>query len=616
MKKNPEKRLAFSYVRMSTEKQIKGDSLRRQLEWGQSYATANELQLDDSLRDIGVSAWRGDNRKKGALGEFLRMVRESRIPNGSFLLVESLDRLSRSQVMDALELVTGILRAGITIVTMGPPEQVYTWDGINGDFGQLIITLTIMARAHEESERKSQRIRAAFENKRKLSRNGIKTNQTPPHWIDATPIGKGQFEYLLNDRAPLVQWIFERSADGVGFDRIARELNERGQATPKPSKRGWWYTSIANIITNRSAIGEYQPYEGVDGVRIARGDPIADYYPAVVTNDLWLRAQKIVHRNRKGGRAGTAFSNLFSNMAFCSHCQSAMHMISNSRSEKQWSYLVCSANHRKQMRDIAGKLVPICEGDRYRFRYKNVEKFVLDNVTEFGVSDLLLIKRTDEELQALNEQHADCVIKLEDLRRREERLLAFAEADEAGEIPAILAQMGKRKLEREEAEQRLQHLQHAIAVARAKQTALDPVSAIHSMRERWETTEDEGERYGLRVRCNRAMRDFIDYVTFDGSDGSFMVILFGGLRAYKFTNPKFARNSKKFQSGALSQQPVVVDMTRFAHDQPHQYPEYARLIASPIDPKQQLKNDIRRRGLSPNSLPVDVVSIRQHEKKP
>jgi DNA invertase Pin-like site-specific DNA recombinase len=193
------KNLAFSYVRMSMEKQIKGDSLRRQLEWGHQYAASNNLLLDDGLRDIGVSAWKGNNRKRGALGEFVRMVESGRIPRGSFLLVESLDRLSRTQVMDALELFTGILRSGITIVTMGPPEQIYTWESINGDFGQLIITLTVMARAHEESQRKSERIRAAFANKRKLSQKGIRTNSSPPLWITATQVAKGEFTYSLNE---------------------------------------------------------------------------------------------------------------------------------------------------------------------------------------------------------------------------------------------------------------------------------------------------------------------------------------------------------------------------------------------------------------------------------
>lgn len=543
------KRLAFSYVRMSTEKQIKGDSLRRQLEWGQQYAAANDLLLDDGLRDIGVSAWKGNNRKKGALGEFLRMVERGEIPQGSFLLVESLDRLSRTQVMDALDLFTGILRSGITIVTMGPPEQVYTWEGINGDFGQLIITLTVMARAHEESQRKSERIRAAFANKRALSQRGIRTNSSPPRWIKAAQVSKGVFTYALNDRAPLIAWIFERSAQGVGFDRIAKELNGRGEPTLKPSTGGWFFTSVSNIVENRAAIGEYQPHEMVDGKRIPRGDPILNYYPKVVTDDLFLRAQKIRHRNRAGGRGGRYFTNLLDGMAQCAHCRSRMYIINNSPSDKQYTYLVCSANFRK----ITGANgTPVCSKGTYRFRYEQAEQFILDNVNEFGVSDILQMRRADEDLRKRNEELASLLVKLEDVGRKEARLLTILESEDGENIPGLLALAKQRTQERKETEALIKALKHEREIALAKKQGLDPASAVHAMREAWGTTTDANERYGLRVRCNTAMRDFINSIQFDSREGSYTVILFDGYRAYKFFNVTRVRHAQ--------QKPLVADM--------------------------------------------------------
>jgi len=92
-------------------------------------------------------------------------------------------------------------------------------------------------------------------------------------------IGRGIFEYELNEKAEIVREIFEMSANGIGFHIIAREMNQRGVPTLKPGKKGWWYSGVAFIVRNRSAIGEYQAYEQVDGERIPRGDPIPDYYP-------------------------------------------------------------------------------------------------------------------------------------------------------------------------------------------------------------------------------------------------------------------------------------------------------------------------------------------------
>ncbi|MER2218893.1 recombinase family protein [Methylobacterium brachiatum] len=573
---NP-KRLAFSYVRMSTEKQIKGDSLRRQLEWGRQYAAANDLLLDDSLRDIGVSAWKGNNRKRGALGEFLRMVEFGEIPRGSYLLVESLDRLSRTQVMDALEVFTGILRSGISIVTMGPPEQIYTWEGINGDFGQLIITLTVMARAHEESQRKSERIRAAFATKRKLSQNGVRTNSSPPKWITATQIAKGEFTYSLNERAPLIEWIFQKSAEGIGFDRIAKELNAKGEPTLKLSAGGWFFTSVANIVLNRAAIGEYQPHEAVDGKRVPRGDAIPDYYPKVVTAELFLRAQKIRHRNRTGGRGGKHFTNLLDGMAHCTHCRGRMYIINNSPNDKQYTYLVCSSNARKL---ADGHSRPICRDGTKRFRYDQAEQFILDHVGEFGASDILRLRRAEDELRLLEERLASLAVKLEDINRREARLLTVLESEDADTIPGLLALAKQRTREREETEALMKTLKYEREIELAKKRGLDFSSAVQAMRKAWMVAKDDNDRYGLRVRCNTAMRDFIDSIQFDSREGSYTVILFGGHRAYKFFNVPRTRQA--------SQKPLVVDMQPLIET--GLWPHSPALAAAPLAPHYERVN--------------------------
>jgi DNA invertase Pin-like site-specific DNA recombinase len=88
---------------MSSAEQVKGDSLRRQLERSRLYAEKHGLALDESLQDLGVSAYRGTNRIKGALFGFLKLVRAGRVPRGSYLLIENLDRLSRENAYDAMK---------------------------------------------------------------------------------------------------------------------------------------------------------------------------------------------------------------------------------------------------------------------------------------------------------------------------------------------------------------------------------------------------------------------------------------------------------------------------------------------------------------------------------
>ena len=111
---------AYSYIRFSSPEQAAGDSYRRQLDASTEYAKQKGLVLDDRLKltDRGLSAFKGMHRAKGTLGEFLRLVEAGKIPDGSVLIVENLDRLSREQVLDALNQFTSIIQAGIKLVTL------------------------------------------------------------------------------------------------------------------------------------------------------------------------------------------------------------------------------------------------------------------------------------------------------------------------------------------------------------------------------------------------------------------------------------------------------------------------------------------------------------------
>ncbi len=64
---------AFSYIRFSSKKQQKGESFRRQAEFAVEVCRENGWVLDETLtlNDLGVSAFRGNNAKVGALAEFL-----------------------------------------------------------------------------------------------------------------------------------------------------------------------------------------------------------------------------------------------------------------------------------------------------------------------------------------------------------------------------------------------------------------------------------------------------------------------------------------------------------------------------------------------------------------
>src|SRR6516165_2905165 len=123
--------VAYSYARYSSLPQGDGDSIRRQLKLSTDWCKRNNAVLDGgrTYLDRGKSAYHGKHRQKGsALAAFLDDVESGRIPRGSFLLIENLDRLSREKEVDALGLLIGLLKAGVCVVTLSPTEAVYDQD--------------------------------------------------------------------------------------------------------------------------------------------------------------------------------------------------------------------------------------------------------------------------------------------------------------------------------------------------------------------------------------------------------------------------------------------------------------------------------------------------------
>ena len=336
--------LAYSYVRMSNESQLRGDSLRRQTELSTNYAAENGLTLADDrmLHDIGVSAFKGANAETGALRVFLDAIGTGDVPLGSYLLVESLDRLSRERVTTAMRLFLDVLERGINIVTLA--DQVVYKAGAT-DFTQLIVSLTIMARANAESQVKSTRVGAAWSNKRQNA-NTKKLTRLCPAWLTLNST-RDSFE-LVPGRDLIVRSLFEKSANGQGSNIITKDLNTRKVPVFGRSTQGWNESYVTKILQNRAVLGEFQPHRLIDGKRVAVGDVVADYFPRIVEDELFLRVQAARRDRTAGaaGRKGTTVSNLFSHIAKCEYCGSPMRMINKGAGPKGGKYLRCSASVR------------------------------------------------------------------------------------------------------------------------------------------------------------------------------------------------------------------------------------------------------------------------------
>src|ERR1700733_260201 len=145
---------AYSYKRFSTPKQAEGDSLRRQTAMAQAWADRTGVPLDTELQltDEGVSAYGGANRDVGALGAFVEAVKDGRVPQGSWLLVENLDRLSREPAGEASWHQQNIIRSGVTVVDLSDGMgREYNRETLNGPDGltNLLVMLLSFARGNQ-----------------------------------------------------------------------------------------------------------------------------------------------------------------------------------------------------------------------------------------------------------------------------------------------------------------------------------------------------------------------------------------------------------------------------------------------------------------------------------
>ncbi|RYE30330.1 MAG: recombinase family protein, partial [Hyphomicrobiales bacterium] len=399
---------AYSYIRMSSGRQLKGDSLVRQLGLSEAFAGLHNLDLDTGLRDLGVSAFDGSNRETGALAAFLQKVRAGEIERGSYLLVENLDRLSRDHVLKALRVFTDIIEAGIVLATVAD-GYIYSEETITKDWTQLIVSLAVMSRAHEESARKAGNLRQAWIRKR--TNQNRKMTSRAPSWLT---LSDDKQTFIENpDRVRLVIEILEDLASGIGRDKIARRLNARREPT-WGGGREWHGGTVQKVTDSEAVIGRFQPHRMetsiVGGVkrqkRIPVGEPIEDYFPRIVSDDLWQRARASSDSRARsgpgnaGGRRGTVFSNLLSGLTRCASCGSPMNF--RDRGSRSTVVLICSGSRNG-----------VCE-NHARVPYPALERSVVDwamfhepapaPVDEPAVEELAAAERRVGDLKAIIER--------------------------------------------------------------------------------------------------------------------------------------------------------------------------------------------------------------------
>jgi DNA invertase Pin-like site-specific DNA recombinase len=365
--------IGFSYVRFSTPEQRKGDSLRRQTEAAAKWCERNGVRLDmtRTYHDLGKSAFLGEHRKnpdRHALAAFLKLVEAGKIPKGSYLIIESLDRLTREHVRPGLMLLLGLIEAGVRIVQLSPTEITYDE---KSDEMQLMLAIVELSRGHRESRRKSDLSAPAWRKKKESARTGGIVTDRLPAWVT---IKSGKLA-LIPDRAAAVRLIFQLAKSGYGCPSIASKLNRDG--VPAIGKIGKWTKAyIQRIVRDRRAIGEYQPRTGRGRNRRPDGEPVPNYFPPVVTEaDYYAVRAGATQRGTLRGRLGSQAINLFAGLT------------RNAREHDSY-YMTTWATHGKRYRVLITNNSQSGISPAYTFPYDVFERAVLSMLAEVDPSEI------------------------------------------------------------------------------------------------------------------------------------------------------------------------------------------------------------------------------------
>jgi DNA invertase Pin-like site-specific DNA recombinase len=309
--------MVYSYMRFSDPRQSAGHSSERQRAYAVRWADEHGLQLDESLslRDEGLSAYHQQHIKSGALGVFLGAVGAGLVPAGSVLIVEGLDRLSRAEPIQAQAQLAQIVNAGITVVTASDGKT-YSRERMRDNPMDLVYSLLVMIRAHEESDTKSKRVLASI--RRQCdgwlagTYTGLIRSGKDPAWLELVD-GRWQ---IVPSRAEAVRAGLELYRRGHGASSIVRELHARGLSL---TGRGPQSLQIYRLIRQRALVGEKEVLLAGEQYRLP------GYYPALLMPAQWSELQAAVGgRGRRHAKGPVPHIITGMGITVCGYCGRAM----------------------------------------------------------------------------------------------------------------------------------------------------------------------------------------------------------------------------------------------------------------------------------------------------
>lgn len=302
---------AISYLRYSSKGQARGDSERRQEESFNRWLLqhADKYTPYEPFKDLGRSGYNGGHLARGgSLGRLLQQAKEGYFGKGDLLVVEAIDRLSRLEPLEAIELYQEILKTGLSILTL-EDNQVYSTESLNSG-GFALLTLVIKSQAsHEYSKRLGARIKSAHEKKRNNAENGDVKKVVSASWLKN---GK-----IYEPIAVLVKEAIDMYLNGYGTRAIAIKvtslIKDNDSVVNGRYKKSIDARTVRRWLDNPALIGNWKSKE-----KLIEGcfEPLIDY-------STWMKIQgQLYLRKTNKISSGSVTHYKLAGLIVCHHCGS------------------------------------------------------------------------------------------------------------------------------------------------------------------------------------------------------------------------------------------------------------------------------------------------------
>ena len=442
---------------------------------------------EERFVDSGLSAYHGQNQR-GDLAKLVNTVR-----SGDVILLEDVDRLTRQDWFSAMSFLAGVLAKGVKVITLRNGCEI-TEEAFRHNPSVFLPVMLGAHLGHDESAKKAVRVKAAWA-ARKLAvvAEGKPMNRNLPSWLRWNR--ETQQVELIEERAAIVRRIFNDYLELGSLSKVTRKLVADGVPCIANRKHSAWANSyVHQILTNRTVLGQY----------IHSDPPTPNIYPVLVAEKTFYRVQERL----KAGRHFTARErkvgkNLFTGIARCSRCGSAMNMNSFVRPKpsKSHSYLVCGAALHDRL-----------DCNRHGIRYELVEYSVLGLLAQERdvLAALTGVKAEPDKVEILR-------AKLAANQKRQGKILRLIEGEE--NPPKSLL----RSLQALETEEGGIQAEMDVEVAKAK--AQIPPEQVYA------EVRDQAAELVIsdRPRLQELLRGLLDRIVVD-TDKREMVVYFRGGR--------------------------------------------------------------------------------------